>query len=89
MNKFSRCKTKEALVFVYAHLPEKIMFLAYPPKDITINKYNDKKYLLRVSEMVSELEDKDFREREDGVFPYSRSIIIKHIQNRLKELSKK
>ena len=82
-------KTKNALIFVYAHLPEKLMFLSNPPKDITKNKYDDKKYLLRVSEMVSELGNKDFRTRKDGVLPYSKSIILKHIQNRIKEVDEK
>ena len=81
-------KTTDALIFVYAHLPEKINFLSYPPKDITSDKYNDVKYLSRVAEMVSELEDKDFGTRKDGVLPYSKSIILKHINNKLKELSK-
>ena len=78
--------TKEALIFTYAHLPEKFMFLSNPPKDITKDKYCDKKYLKRVAEMISELKDKDFETRSDGVLPYSKEVIVKHIQNRLKEL---
>ena len=31
--------TKSTLIFTYAHLPEKFMFLANPPQDITIDKY--------------------------------------------------
>jgi len=79
-------KTKEALIFTYAHLPEKFMFLANPQKDITKDKYNDKKYLSRVAEMISELKEKDFDTRKDGVLPYSKDVIIQHIKNRLKEL---
>jgi len=80
--------TKEALVFTYAHLPEKIMFLANPPKDITKNKYDDIKYLSRAYEMVDELKDNDFVTRTDGVFPYSKETILKYINNRIKEVNK-
>jgi len=79
-------KTQEAMIFVYAHLPEKFKFLAYPPKDITKNKYDDIKYLKRVKEMIEELEEKDFNTRKDGVLPYSQEIIINLIQNRIKSL---
>ena len=79
-------KTKEALIFTYAHLPQKVMFLSNPPKDITKNKYDDKKYLSRVAEMISELHEWDFEIRKDDVCPYSKEIIIQHIKNRLKEL---
>lgn len=78
--------TKEALIFTYAHFPETLMFLANPPKDITKDKYSDIKYLSRVSEMISELKDKDFKTRKDGVLPYSKTIILKHIQNRLNKI---
>ena len=81
-----KIKTKEALIFTYAHLPEKFMFLSNPPKDITKDKYNDKKYLKRVAEMISELKEKEFGNRSDGVLPYSKEVIIQHIKNRLKEL---
>ena len=37
--------------------------------------------------MVEELKEKDFETRKDGVGPYSKEIIIKHLQNRIKELS--
>ena len=79
--------TQEALIFTYAHLPEKVKFLSNPPKDITKDKYNDTTYLSRVIEMVEELKEKDFETRKDGVGPYSKEIIIKHLQNRIKELS--
>ena len=79
--------TKIELIFVYANLPEKLKFLSNPPKDITDDKYNDTTYLSRVIEMVEELKEKDFVTREDGVGPYSKEIIIKHLQNRIKELS--
>jgi len=78
--------TKTALIFTYAHLPEKVMFLANPPKDITKDKYNDLKYLKRIYEMISELKEKDFETRTDEVLPYSKEVIIKHIKNRLKYL---
>lgn len=77
--------TKTALIFTYAHLPEKIMFLANPPEDITKDKYNDCKYLNRCIEMVEELEDSDFDTRSDGTLPYSKEVIIKHIKNRILE----
>ena len=78
--------TKTAMIFTYAHLPEKFIFLANPPEDITKDKYNDRKYLLRVVEMISQLHEWDFETRKDGVCPYSKEIIIKHIKNRLKDL---
>ena len=77
--------TKTALIYTYAHLPEKIMFLANPPEDITQDKYNDLKYLNRCLEMVEELEEKDFETRKDGTFPYSKKVIIGHIRNRIVE----
>ena len=79
--------TELALAMTYVHLPEKLNFLSYPPKDITKDKYNDTTYLSRVIEMVEELKEKDFVTREDGVGPYSKEVIIKHFQNRIKELS--
>jgi hypothetical protein len=78
--------TKTALIFTFAHMPEKLIFLANPPKDITKDKYNDVKYLLRVAEMVNELKSKDFETRKDSVLPYSKEIILKHIYNRTYEL---
>lgn len=75
--------TKEALIFTYAHLPEKFQFLANPPKDITKDKYNDIKYLERTVEMIGELKEDDFKTRSDGVFPYSQKIIIGHIKKRI------
>ena len=79
--------TELALAMTYVHLPEKLNFLSYPPKDITDDKYNDTTYLSRVIEMVEKLKEKDFETRTDGVWPYSKEIIIKHLQNRIKELS--
>ena len=79
-------ETKTALIFTYAHLPEKFGFLSNPPKDITKDKYNDTKYLKRVAEMINELKESDFETRSDGVLPYSKNIIIGHIKRRLKEL---
>lgn len=52
--------TKQTLIFTYAHLPERIRFLANPPKEITKDKYSDKKYLHRVVERIQELKEKDF-----------------------------
>ncbi len=75
--------TKGALIFTYAHLPEKVQFLSNPPEDITEDKYNDIKYLERVIEMVEELKDKDFEDRSDGKLPYSKDIIIAHIKRRI------
>ena len=80
--------TKEALIYTYAHLPEKLMYLSNPPKDITKDKYNDKKYLSRVAEMISELKENDFQTRTDSVLPYQKKVIIQHIKNRIKDLNK-
>jgi len=76
--------TKEALIFTYAHLPEKFQFLSNPPLDITEDKYNDVGYLKRVIEMIEELKESDFDTRSDGVLPYSRNIIISHIKKKIK-----
>ncbi len=50
------------------------------------HKYNDKKYLLRVLEMISELKERDYETRSDGVLPYSKEVIIQHIKNRIGDL---
>lgn len=81
-------ETKLKLIFIYAHLPEKIKFLATPPEDITKDKYNDITYLKRVNEMVKELKEKDFDTRKDGVLPYAKEIIINHITSIIKELNR-
>ena len=75
--------TKEALIFTYAHLPEKFQFLSNPPEDITEDKYNDIGYLERVIEMIEELKESDFDTRSDGVLPYSKEVIISHIKKRI------
>ncbi len=80
--------TKEALIFAYAHLPEKFQFLSNPPEDITKDKYNDLKYLNRVYEMIEELEESDFDTRSDGVLPYSKEVILGHIKRRIDEVVK-
>lgn len=77
--------TKSALVFTYAHLPEKFQFLSNPPLDITKDKYSDLKYLKRVYEMIEELKKGDFNTRSDGVLPYSKKIILGHIKKRIDE----
>ena len=79
-------KTKDALIFTYAHLPEKLMFLSNPPKDITEDKYGDVKYLNVTLKMIQELKEKDFTTRSDGVLPYSKDVIFSHIRNRIREL---
>jgi hypothetical protein len=79
--------TKEALIYTFAHLPERIKFLANPPEDITKNKYSDIKYLLRFLEMVKDLNETDFNTRRDGIEPYSKKIIITHIEARIKKLN--
>ncbi len=79
---------KIAMIYTFSHLPEKLMFLANPPKDITENKYNDDKYLSRVIEMTIELKAKDFDTRKDGVLPYSKKVIKQHLLNRIRELKK-
>jgi hypothetical protein len=79
--------TKEALIYTYAHLPETIKFLANPPEDIIKNKYSDIKYLLRFLEMVKDLNEADFNTRRDGIEPYSKKIIITHIEARIKKLN--
>jgi len=92
MNKFKlsdKRNTKTALIFTYMHLPERFMFLANPPKDITKDKYNDILYLKRVSELINELKKKDFNTRSDGVLPYGKDIILKHIKDRIKYLEEK
>ncbi len=81
--------TKTALIYTYAHLPQKFQFLGNPPEDITKDKYNDIKYLERVCEMIEELKEKDFDTRDDGVLPYSKQVIINHIKNRIKEITSK
>ena len=78
--------TKTALIFTYAHLPQKMVFLANPPKDITEDKYNDLKYLKGCIKMVNGLTKIDFNTRDDGVSPYSKEVITKHFNNRIKEL---
>ena len=80
--------TKEALIFTYAHLPEKFQFLYNPPKDITKDKYGDLKYLKRVYEMIEELKDSDFDTRSDGVLPYTKEVILGHIKRRINEVVK-
>lgn len=82
--------TKTALIFTYAHLPEKLQFLSNPPKDITEDKYNDLKYLKRVMEMIEELEEKNFEERKiDRVLPYSKDVIVGHIKKRIEFVKQK
>jgi len=78
---------KQVLIFSYAHLPAKILFLANPPSDITLNKYSDVKYLSKVIEIISNLNELcDFNTRRDGVAPYSKKTLIKQFENRLEEL---
>ncbi len=80
--------TKIAMIYTFAHLPEKLMFLENPPKDVTKDKYNDEKYLSRVLEMITELKTKDFNIRKDGVIPYSKKVIEQHLLNRIRNLKK-
>ncbi len=80
--------TKTALIMTYVHLPEKFMFLSYPPEDITNDKYNDLKYLEGCIEMIEELKESDFNTRKDGVLPYSKNVIIKHFTNRIDEIER-
>jgi len=40
-------------------------------------------------EMINELKEEDFNTRQDGVLPYTKDVIINHIQNRIKEINKK
>ena len=58
----------------------------YDPKT---ENFNDRNLIVR--EVCEETNlgiilKKDFETRSDGVLPYSKEIIIKHIKNRLKEL---
>lgn len=78
--------TKIALIYTYAHLPEKVMYLANPPEDITNDKYSDIWYMSKVIESIEELSEKDFDDRSDGVCPYSKETIIMHFKNRIKEI---
>ena len=77
---------KNALIFTYAHLPEKLMFLENPPKDVTFDKYSNIPYLERVLDMVKELKNKEFVLRRDKVLPYSKKVIVNHFKNRIREL---
>jgi len=79
--------TRDALMFTYIHLPQKINYLSYPPKDITKDKFNDINYLEFCIEEVNRLNDEDFCTREDGVHPYTKDIMLMHLTNRIKELS--
>lgn len=74
------------LIYSFAHLPEKLRFLANPPPDITLDKYNDVKYLKRCVEMIEELDEQDFKIRKDGVSPYSKKILIQHFNANIQDL---
>lgn len=80
--------SEQKLMYTYGHLPQKLMHLSKPPKEITTDKYSDLTYLKGCKEMIEELDESDFDTRNDMVEPYSKDVLIKHFSNRIKELEK-
>jgi len=79
---------KQKLIYAYAHLPQKLMHLSNPPKDITHDKYSDLVYLRACKDMIEELNEYDFDTRDDMVYPYSKEVLVNHFTNMINELEK-
>ncbi len=75
------------VAYTYAHLPELAMHYGNPPGEITKDKYTDVVYLKYVKNQIEKLNDTHFETtRFDGVLPYSKEVILGHINALLQYL---